>query len=91
MVDIHVSAISVNVKYQEKTFGRYVVCATKKKCRGRIHVSNVEKIKYMDHNHVLDISKIEVKIQVNGITLNVIDWTITTMTSLSIMIKQKKT
>jgi len=37
----------------------------KQKCRGRVHVSNDEIIKYMDHNHVPDISKIEAKIQVN--------------------------
>jgi len=39
----------------------------KNKSRGRVHVSNSngEKVKYMDHSHVLDISKIEAKIQVN--------------------------
>ncbi|CAI6360119.1 unnamed protein product [Macrosiphum euphorbiae] len=37
----------------------------KQKCRGRVHVSNGEIIKYTDHNHIPDISKIEAKIQVN--------------------------
>lgn len=48
---------------QEKSIWR---CAQyKQKCKGRVHVSNSEIIKYMDHNHVSDISKIEAKIQVN--------------------------
>jgi len=39
----------------------------KTKCGGRVHVSDDEKVKYMDHNHIPDISKIESKIQVNEI------------------------